>query len=94
MVRKINAKYIVSDDMDFEEYTEEVILLAPDIVVEKYYRGWNLINIASVSDNQETVVIDRAKSPMLYFPIETDCDVDFKFLATATLPELVRKFAQ
>jgi hypothetical protein len=91
-MRKITAIYTASDDQEFGTATEQVVLLAPDIVFEENEGEWNFLVIAPVSDDQHVVEIDRATVPMYGFATEIE-EVNYDFLATATLLDFVRESA-
>jgi hypothetical protein len=65
-VRKIKAVYIVSDDPDFGVVEDEVYLLAPNIILERYDNDAVIIVLNEpVRDDQGIVYVDRADCGML-----------------------------
>jgi hypothetical protein len=97
--RKINVIYSVSDDPNFgEPILAEVVLIAPDLLMEVEGDEWTFLLIPKVGDDQDTIEVDRAKC--WYFALglmhayDTDLEVDYDFLANCSFLDFIRKFGK
>jgi hypothetical protein len=96
LIRKIKAIYTASDDPDFGTVEDEVIVLTPDIVLEKYddTDGLFFITKEPIAENQETINIDRATCPRFEIDFVQPVDkVDYEQLTQLTFLEFIRTFA-
>jgi hypothetical protein len=97
MARLIRAVYSVSDDPSFGTVEDEVIVLSPEVVVEKYDETDAMFYITKepVADNQETIFIDRATCPRFEINFDQPFDqINFGQLAKSTFLEFICKFAK
>jgi hypothetical protein len=97
MIRKIKAIYTASDDPDFGTVEDEVILLSPDIVLERYddIEGLFFITKEPVAENQETINIDRATCPRFVIDFDQSvADLNYEQLTKLTFLEFIRVFAK
>jgi hypothetical protein len=95
-MRTIKVTYVASDDPEFGTVEDEVILLSPDIVVEKYDDTDVVFYITTepVAENQKVINIDRATCPR--FEINFDKSVDeitYEQLSQFTFLDFIRAFA-
>ncbi|MBY0144264.1 hypothetical protein [Neobacillus niacini] len=99
-VRKIKAVYTVSDDPDFGVVEDEVFLLAPNVILERSENdAVILIPNEPISDDQNTVYIDRAECGMLEAEfLEGDNErldaLGLEWLATASFLEVMYELAK
>jgi hypothetical protein len=90
MVRRIKAIFTDSLSGDIDINTDEVTLIAPDIVVEENYGGdFAFRIIEKISDDQDTIKIDLAHSK-LYVIERPSESVDMNWLAAASFLDVVR----
>jgi hypothetical protein len=97
MVRLIKAIYSASDDPQFGTVEDEVIVLSPDIVVEKYDETDAIFYLTEepVADNQDKIHIDRATCPRFEINFDQPIEqVNFGQLAKCTFLEFIRSFAK
>jgi hypothetical protein len=95
MVRKIKVVYTASDDLLFGSVEDEVIVLSPDIVAEKYDYTDVVFYIAPVAENQEVINIDRATCPRFELNFETPVDeINYEQLSQFTFLDFIRTYAK
>jgi hypothetical protein len=97
MARLIKAIYSASDDQQFGTVEDEVIVLSPDVVVEKYDETDAVFYITEepVADNQEVLHIDRATCPRFEINFDKPVDeVNYEQLAQFSFLDFIRKFAK
>lgn len=98
MIRLITAKFTAADDPGFEAKSE-VILLAPDLVLERFENEANVFRLdIPVAESQETVHIDRSTCARLQadFLAEDNrrvLEVGFKWISEASFVDVLRVFA-
>lgn len=93
MVRSITALFFDSLSGDSEVTAEEVLLIAPDIIVETNYGGdiaFRLINKVEHGQTEIEVDLPYSKVYSIEWPTE---DTDIEWLAKATFLDVVRKLA-
>lgn len=97
MARKIKVIYSASDDPEFGTVEDEVILLSPDIVAEKYDDTDVVFYIATepVAENQEVINIDRATCPRFEINFDKPVDkINYEQLSQFTFLDFIRTFAK
>lgn len=95
MVRSITALYFDSLSGDSEVTAVEVLLIAPDIIVENKYGGINNLGfrmINKVEHGQTEIKVDEAYSKVYSIEWPTE-DTNIEWLAKATFLDVVRKLA-
>lgn len=99
MVRYIRAIFTASDDPDFGEEMDDVILLAPDMILERFDDEAGIFVLEhSVKENQSIVSIDRANCKRFevdFLALENPKveELDFRWIAQAGFLQIVRVFA-
>jgi hypothetical protein len=98
-VRRIKAIYTASDDPNFGDPVQaEVVLIAPEMIMEVEGDEWTFLLIPKVDDDQDTIEVDRAKC--WYFALglmhayDTDLEVDYDYLANCSFLDFIRKFGK
>jgi hypothetical protein len=93
MIRKAKVIYFASDDPDFGTVEDEVIVLTPDIVAEKYD---DTDVVFFVTDATEEVInIDRATCPRFELNFEKPVDeINYEQLTQLTFLDFIRTFAK
>lgn len=100
MVRYITAIFTAADDVDFGEVKSEVILLAPDLVLERFVNEANVFLLEEpVAETQDTVSIDRStcarfQADFLAEDNKRLTELGFNWLIGASLIEVLREFAK
>lgn len=100
MVKFITALFIATDDKDFGEVKSEVILLAPDLLLERFDNEANLFLLDKpVTETQEAVRVDRSTCARFQadFLAENNkrlTELGFNWLIGASLIEVLREFAK
>lgn len=99
MVRYIRAIFTASDDPVYGEEVDDVILLAPDMVLERFDNEAGIFVLEhSVKENQPIVAIDRAtckrfEVDFLALDNPKVDELDFRWIAQASFLQIVRAFA-
>jgi hypothetical protein len=97
MVKKINVKYVASDDPDFGTLENTAILLSEGMVLDNHYDD-NEALIYMIEESvkpDEILTIDRSTCKRFYINFFGRYDdVDFEFLTKCSFVELVRHFAK
>jgi hypothetical protein len=99
MARLIKVIYTTSDDPKFGQEEDEVIVVSPDIVLEKHSHtddgGYFHITKEPVADNQVIINIDRDTCPSFEINFDTPVDeINFNQLAQFTFLDFIRTFAK
>ncbi|WP_394136893.1 hypothetical protein [Cytobacillus oceanisediminis] len=100
MVRYIKAIFTASDDPDFGEEVDTVILLAPDLVLERFDDEAGIFVLKhSLKENQSLVAIDRATCKRFevdFLALDNPKveELDFRWIAQAGFLQIVRAFAK
>ncbi|WP_427036620.1 hypothetical protein [Cytobacillus pseudoceanisediminis] len=100
MIRFISAIFTAEDDPGFGEVKSEVILLAADLVLERFENEANIFLLDEpVAETQATVRIDRStcKRFQADFLAEDNkrlTELGFNWLIGASLIEVLREFAK
>ena len=100
MARFITAIFTAADDPEFGKVKAEVILLAPDLVLERFENEANVFRLDNpVTESQETVSIDRSTCARLQVDFLAEenrkvLEVGFKWISEASFVEVLREFAK
>jgi hypothetical protein len=97
VTRVIKAIYTASDDPDFGTVEDEVIVLSPDILAEKYDDTDVVfyITVEPVKEKQETIHIDRATCPRFEINFDTPVDeINYGQLSKLSFLDFIRTFAK
>ncbi|MEO2074845.1 MAG: hypothetical protein ABGX20_05560 [Bacillus sp. (in: firmicutes)] len=95
MIRKIRVIYTASDDQEFGEVEDEVIVLSSDIVLERYDDTEGVFYITQVGNDQESIIIDRATCPSFLIDFDKPVDeINYEQLSKCTFLEFIRTFAR
>jgi hypothetical protein len=97
MARLIKALYTASDDPQFGTVEDEVIVLSPDILAEKYDDTDVVFYVTSeeIAVNQEVVNIDRATCPRFEINFDTPVDeINYGQLSQLSFLDFIRTFAK
>jgi hypothetical protein len=85
--------YTVSGDLEFGSVEDEVIILAPNIVAEKYDDTEVVFYITDTT--QEVINIDRATCPRFLIDFDKQVDeINFEQLSQITFLDLIRAYAK
>jgi hypothetical protein len=97
MTRVIKVIYTASDDPQFGTVEDEVIVLSPYILAEKYYDTDVVFYVTpeEIARNQEVVNIDRATCPRFEINFEKPVDeINYDQLSKLTFLDFIRAFAK
>lgn len=96
MAQFITALFTAADDEQFGEVKSEVILLAPDLVLERFENEANVFRLDNpVTESQEIVSIDRSTCARLQVDfLAEDLEVGFKWISEASFVDVLREFAK
>jgi hypothetical protein len=97
MTRVIKAIYTASDDPQFGTVEDEVIVLSPDILAEKYDDTDVVFYVTpeAIAVNQEVVNIDRATCPRFEINFDTPVDeINYEQLSQFSFLDFIRTFAK
>jgi hypothetical protein len=97
MARLIKVIYTASDDPQFGTVEDEVIVLTPHIVAEKYDDTDVVFYVTKepVAENQKVIEIDRATCPRFEINFDQPVDeVNFEQLAQFSFLDFICKFAK
>ncbi|AND39594.1 hypothetical protein [Cytobacillus oceanisediminis] len=100
MARFITAIFTAADDQEFGEVKSKVILLAPDLVLERFDNEANIFRLDKpVSESQEKVYIDRStcarfQADFLAEDNRRVLEIGFKWISEASFMDVLREFAK
>lgn len=100
MVRYVTAIFSATDDPEFGEVKSEVILLAPDLALERFGNEANVFLLdRPVTETQETIRIDRStcarfQADFLAEDNQRLTELGFNWLVGSSLIEVLREFAK
>jgi hypothetical protein len=100
MVRFITAIFTAADDPEFGEAKSEVILLAPDLVLERFDNEANVFRLDNpVTESQQTVCIDRSTCARLEVDFLAEdnrrvLEIGFKWISEASFVDVLRTMAK
>jgi hypothetical protein len=93
MIREAKVIYTASDDPQFGTVEDEVIVLTPDIVAEKYDDTDVVFYVTDTA--QEVISIDRATCPRFELNFDKPVDeINYEQLTQLTFLEFIRTFAR
>lgn len=100
MARFITAVFTAADDPEFGKVKSKVILLAPDLVLERFENEANVFRLDNpVSESQETACIDRSicariQADFLAEDNRKVLEIGFKWISEASFVDVLREFAK
>jgi hypothetical protein len=97
MARLIKVIYTASDDPAFGTAEDEVIVISPNIVLEKYDETEAVFYVTKepVAENQKVIEIDRATCPRFEINFDHPIDeINYDQLSKLTFLDFIRVFAK